>query len=127
MKLSQEEIAAAVGGKGRSWRGYEKGEQIPGGQVLEGLSQLGISIDWLFTGEGEIWRSDRDAAVGIDQGLLQMIIEETEIYIDECNLNWTPEKKARVIIAGYDMMREGRDTEGKTNPAVMSRLLKAAV
>lgn len=42
-----------------SWQGYEAGKNIPGGNVLEALSRLGYSVDWLLTGEGEMRRGDK--------------------------------------------------------------------
>ncbi|HEC90928.1 MAG TPA: hypothetical protein ENI55_04600 [Alphaproteobacteria bacterium] len=106
---------------------YAKGLNVPPFDVLARLAHgVNVCLDWLAAGEGSMWRQDREAAAEINQELLQMIVEETEIYLDECNLNWTPEKKARVIIAGYDMMLEERGAGEKTKSAVMSRLLKAA-
>lgn len=35
-------------------RKYAKGESLPGAAILERLSRLGLSIDWLLTGRGSM-------------------------------------------------------------------------
>lgn len=56
--LSQSAIAKAAGSSLPAWQGYESGKNIPGGKVFEGLARLGINVNWLLTGEGEI-RTDQ--------------------------------------------------------------------
>lgn len=50
--MSQKDIASALGIGYRSWQGYEDGSNVPGGNVFEGLSRLGINMNWLFSGAG---------------------------------------------------------------------------
>jgi DNA-binding XRE family transcriptional regulator len=52
--MTQQEIATALGIGCRSWRSYERGEQTPGAQVLEGLCRLGVNPWWLLAGKGEV-------------------------------------------------------------------------
>jgi len=56
MQLSQRELAARLGVSGTAWQNYETGRNIPGGNVLKGLADLGVSIDWLLTGDGPMLR-----------------------------------------------------------------------
>lgn len=54
--LGQREMANALGISSRTWQIYEAGGSVPGGNVFEGLTKLGVNANWLFTGEGEIFR-----------------------------------------------------------------------
>ena len=51
---TQKDISEHVGCKFRAWQSYESGKSIPGGKVLAGLSKLGVNVDWVLTGDGEM-------------------------------------------------------------------------
>lgn len=51
IELSQTEAGALIGVNRNSWRRYELGE-LPNGQAMARLAELGVSIDWLLTGQG---------------------------------------------------------------------------
>lgn len=53
---SQKDISSALGISTRTWQIYEEGGSVPGGKVLEGLANIGIDINWLLTGVGEMAR-----------------------------------------------------------------------
>lgn len=53
---SQKEMAEKINSYPQTWRVYESDKSVPGGNVLEALSRLGFSVDWLLTGEGEMKR-----------------------------------------------------------------------
>lgn len=36
-----------------SWQNYESGKNLPGASVLHGLLKQGISLNWLFSGDGD--------------------------------------------------------------------------
>lgn len=53
----------------RSMQNYLRGERDPGAEALSAIAvQLGISVDWLLTGEGSMMRTDATSA-GADAGL----------------------------------------------------------
>ncbi len=56
--LSQREIAAKSGVSARGYQGYEDGRSVPGGDALTGLASLGINVNWLLTGDGEMLRAE---------------------------------------------------------------------
>ncbi len=54
---SQKQMDDLIGiGKG-SWQRYERG-QVPGGRVSTSLAKLGINLNWLMTGEGDMVEGD---------------------------------------------------------------------
>ena len=52
--LSQKAMAENLGCSYQAWQGYEAGNNLPGGKILQRLNILGISIDWLLTGHGAL-------------------------------------------------------------------------
>lgn len=58
---TQAEIAAATGIPLPTWKKYESGDREPGAAALAALASTGVSLHWLLTGDGELWR-DREAA-----------------------------------------------------------------
>ena len=42
-----------------------------GGKVIKGVSGIGISIDWLLTGEGSMWREQEKPAQPLEGGSTQ--------------------------------------------------------
>ena len=48
-QMSQRQAAACVGIKPQNWNVYEKGESLPGAQVILNLCQyFNVSADWLL-------------------------------------------------------------------------------
>jgi transcriptional regulator with XRE-family HTH domain len=74
--MGQEEFAALMGTTYRSYQRYEQGYFAPKMAHLVRLYDLGISIDWLLTGQGSMLAGDairHDAAVDAD--LLARLID----------------------------------------------------
>jgi transcriptional regulator with XRE-family HTH domain len=59
--LKQQEFAIKSGVSYSVYQKYELGSSKPGSDALEGFVRLGISSDWLLTGEGEMLLSDNQA------------------------------------------------------------------
>ncbi|WP_297012961.1 helix-turn-helix transcriptional regulator [Thalassospira sp.] len=62
--LSQRAISEKIGGSHRSWQEYESGKNVPNGKILTSIAQLGISLDWLLTGEGSMMRGSEAKSEG---------------------------------------------------------------
>lgn len=52
--LSQKAISDKLGCSYQAWQGYEAGNNLPGGKILQKLNNLGVSVDWLLTGHGSL-------------------------------------------------------------------------
>ena len=81
---TQREMAKAINSNSvQTWQVYEAGSSIPGGKVLEALSRMGFSVDWLLTGTGTMKRDDN-----IIYERVRLIVEVFhEFLIDR---GWTP-------------------------------------
>lgn len=55
LNLSQRDLAGKLGVTGTAWQNYESGKNVPGGSVLKALFDLGVNMNWLFSGEGEMF------------------------------------------------------------------------
>jgi len=55
LRKTQKEMAALVGGHESTWQKYERGDSLPGSEVLQSLANLGFNINWILTGEGEMY------------------------------------------------------------------------
>ena len=51
-----EKIANQCGVSPQVWRKYENGKVVPSALKMASLHQFAISLDWLLTGDGEMFR-----------------------------------------------------------------------
>lgn len=58
LRLTQKELCEQAEMKLPSVRDYELGNRIPGGEAVAALMRVGISANWLLTGEGAMLLSD---------------------------------------------------------------------
>ena len=103
--LTQPEMAALLRVKLRAYQLYESAQRLPQADSLDALCRLGISIDWLLTGEGEMLLGDRagmclmdwddrlgaDVAAGVadlydDEGIIvataELLRQSLRVYVD---------------------------------------------
>lgn len=57
-KLSQVQLAEALGGTARGLQDNESGKSLPNSKILTGLYGLGINVNWLLSGEGPMTRNE---------------------------------------------------------------------
>lgn len=55
LNKTQREMAALLGISYKGWQGYEAGDNVPGGNVLQAIAKQGFNINWLLTGEGSMY------------------------------------------------------------------------
>ena len=60
---TQKEMGALVSVHERAWQKYEKGANIPGGEVLQALADLGFNINWILTGKGDMHEHEGEKTV----------------------------------------------------------------
>jgi transcriptional regulator with XRE-family HTH domain len=54
LNKTQKGMASTLGIAPRTWQNYEEGVHEPSWKVLEGLAGLGVNVNWLLTGNGEM-------------------------------------------------------------------------
>lgn len=60
LKMSQVQMAAALGGTPRGLQNNELNQSLPNSKVMTGLYRLGANVNWLLSGEGAMVRADAD-------------------------------------------------------------------
>lgn len=125
--LSQDGLAKAVGGSKRGIQGNEANNRVPGGEVICGLIDLGINANWLLTGEGPMLLSELQAPSSppgaLDPARLRLAIETVEEGLSVTRRTMTPDRKAELVTAVYDLFDE--DVSDKARDRVL-RLVKSA-
>lgn len=54
LKLTQAELSEQMRASKSSIQGYELGKRTPGGDALTAFTKMGLNINWLLTGKGEM-------------------------------------------------------------------------
>jgi transcriptional regulator with XRE-family HTH domain len=75
LAMGQEEFAALMGATYRSYQRYEQGYFAPKMAHLVKLHDLGISIDWLLTGQGAMRAGAEAGRLSVDADLLGRLID----------------------------------------------------
>ena len=52
---TQKEIGESIGGGLRTWQNYETGRSSPSWRVLHALIDMGVNVNWLLTGTGDMF------------------------------------------------------------------------
>lgn len=118
--LTQKELCDKTGMPLQSLRGYELSHRTPGGDAIEYLVRIGINANWLLTGEGEMLLSDvqpRPASSisppGFDRSRFLLAIEAVEEGLEAADRTMSPDKKAELFLAVYDLMEEPANTKAR--------------
>lgn len=123
LKLTQSQLAEKVGSSAAAFGQYEKGEKIPGGKVLAGLARLGVNINWLLTGEDQVFIS----ALKFDLELLQDVMAVMEKVFDNLQeqheMMMYPDKKAKWIAFFYEEFM-GKAAAEKTKEKVEEKIYR---
>lgn len=83
-KLTQSELAIEAGTTPQSWGKYEDGTVSPRIDVLLPLTKRGYSLDWIFTGEGEVQVAQKSSKRS--ENIQTQVDIDTEIQILEGEL-----------------------------------------
>lgn len=96
-----------------SYSHYESGRSEPGSSALSGITHAGVNPAWLLTGEGPMLLADLQAPAAppappgaLDAPRLQLSIEAVEEGLAAARRAMTPDKKAELIMAVYDLLEE---------------------
>lgn len=122
------EAASTAGVSPISLRRYIAEEQAPPFEVLANLAMAkGVSLEWLATGEGELYARQRvvhgEVKASEDDAveMVKLSVQALEEWLLEENLELDPERKAEVVVVLYRYLRS-RNT---VNPQEIASLLQA--
>lgn len=131
LDLSRPRIAEKLGCSPMSWKAYEQGKSWPGGRILSDLRSLGVSIDWLLTGQGQMFAPPAgDAAASqdclVDETLLCEVIEAVERTLGELRHSLPPAKKALLLTELYMILLQGNVVNVSDGDLVL-RMVRLAI
>jgi hypothetical protein len=116
----------------KGWQGYESGDNVPGGKVLQSLAGLGFNINWLLTGEGPMRAGEgmlaepaSTSAPFANVDLITEIVEAVETLFQEHGLSLPPKKKGEHIGLLYEEVLEDRSKRSSLASRAL-RLIKLA-
>ena len=90
--LTQAEMGARIGLPLRTYTRYASGERSPSAEALQALVQIGINLNWLMSGEGQMRPGGAEApppaptsaAVALDPELYGRVTEAVSMVYKEC-------------------------------------------
>ena len=111
---SQKAFADRIDVKWRTWQQYEADNRAPGAQSLRSLADLGVNVNWVLTGRGEMMVSGQPATGGeaIPDELLAACIAGVEEHLAEARKTLPPAKKAELVIVLAHMVLEQERESG---------------
>jgi transcriptional regulator with XRE-family HTH domain len=124
--LTQRQVAQKAQMPLPSYKDYEAGNRMPGGEALELLIFAGINANWLLTGEGPMLMAELDGPAvpaAVNAATLEGIIGSVEEALALRRLKLEPEKKAQLIGLIYDFSTQ----VGSFEPAMVERFIKLAL
>jgi transcriptional regulator with XRE-family HTH domain len=121
--LTQKEMAIRAGIAVSTYQYYERGTKNIPSEVLSLLTTFGVSAEWLLTGKGEMFQSqkEKEFSLKVDQGLLQQVIEDVEELLAEDHLILPANKKARLLSLLYQLFDE---TEKKVSKKTVKEYIR---
>lgn len=110
--FTQAQLAEFTGHSRKTQIRYETGERSPDGNYFAEIAKLGADINYLVTG----------VPTFSDKSRLRLAIEAVEEGLDAFDREATPDVRAGLIFAAYEMLEE----QGEKATAEIIRLVKAA-
>jgi transcriptional regulator with XRE-family HTH domain len=101
LKISQKDLAEALGIHYRTFQDQERGKTVPSAIVLQHLTSLGINGQWLLTGEGSMHSEATSPtveapAVAIDQELHALVVDGILLIYKQENARLPPRDLGRL-------------------------------
>lgn len=109
MKLSQPSLAEIGGVKKGSQILYEKGK-APTADYLERIGEAGVDVLYVITGRRPSGRQSDVSSIDLDR--LERSIEVIERGLREAQRDTTPQAKAEMVVAAYEMLEQPSEEAG---------------
>lgn len=105
--LTQAEAGDVCGVSREMWSRYEKGKASMGSDVLARFAFAGADANYILTGVRVA------ASLNADRDRLALAIEAVEEGLAAIGRKLDPDKKARLILAAFDLMAEPGEAKNK--------------
>jgi transcriptional regulator with XRE-family HTH domain len=100
LRLSQNQMAEAVGGTPPGYKKNELGVSLPNSKLLIGLGELGVNLNWLLLDEGPMLRSEllKPVAPAINE---EALVKAFEVMTQTAKPGETPRQTAKKAVEFY--------------------------
>ena len=100
LRLTQAQMAVALGGSTPGYKNNEQGLALPNTKMLIALREQGLNVDWLLSGEGPMLRAEleRRVAPKINE---EALIKAFEVMVQTAKPDETPRQTARKAVEFY--------------------------
>ena len=91
---------------------YSRGVNQPTFAAVVALAKkVGVSLDWLATGQGSMFQTDSASVLrsDLDPATMRMVIEEAESYLQEQGLAVKPQDKVTLLFSLYEIAKQSSD------------------
>lgn len=135
LELKQDQMSARTGIPIDTYKKYEGGTRQPGADAIAHFVQAGINANWLLTETGPMLVKDLPLIVSdqlgeyrvsaaapvpaIDMARLQLAIATVEEALEQTNRTATPDRKAELVAAVYDLYQEPTTSRERVLKLVM--------
>lgn len=85
---------------------------LPHESIVRFCMRRGISLDWVYTGEGEMIRSQRPKPLPVDIEIMKEVIHAVEVTLKDEHIDLSPKKKAVLIAYLSDELIEEPEKKG---------------
>lgn len=117
--MSQEQFAVQLGGTKRGIQENEQGNTSPNSKLLAALAKLGLNINWLLTGEGQMYAEDLRAEAAKESRELTadevkvvcIILMRLQDAIRERGVEVPVEKQIELVSLLFDYAQETGEVE----------------
>lgn len=99
-KLSQVQLAEALGGTARGLQDNELGKSLPNSKVMTGLYRLGANVNWLLSGDGPMMRADAEKPAQPKINV-EALTKAFEVMMQTAAPGETPAQTARKAVDFY--------------------------
>jgi transcriptional regulator with XRE-family HTH domain len=124
--LSQQSMAEKIGSSKTGIQANEGGSNLPGAAVLASMYRLGVSVDWLLSGNGPMLLADmaevRNPSPALDRELLFYVMDVVDQELKRRKLSLPNRKFAELVSVFYEVCLE----TGKRDPSIVERILNVA-
>ncbi len=111
-RLSQEEFAAKLKGTKRGLQDNEAGKSTPGSRVLLAFAELGVNVNWLLTGKGDMLQIVPEPTTPpvmkklSDEEKLTLALESVEESLQLCPVDMDAKTRSALIMLVFDAVNE---------------------
>jgi len=119
---SESEIAKLLNLNQSTFAERKRRGSLPFEEIITYADKSGVSLDWIFLGEGNPERRAEGGSQSLNASLLQDIVEGIEEYLEGEKLELSGDKKAELTVYLYERLLKEQTEKSKVRGEVKALL-----